>query len=68
MPRRPKVNSDGLKIPKSVSQYMQGMWELKLVVVLSKAQPFTRSLPIYNEVCEVPLYIPQGYVKGCLIY
>ena len=63
-----RVNSDCLKIPKSVSWYMQGTWELKSVVVLSNAQPFTRGLPIYNRVCELPLYIPQGYVKGHLIY
>ena len=35
-----RVNSDGLKIPKSVSWYTQGTWELKSVVVLSNAQPF----------------------------
>ena len=38
------------------------------VVVLSNAQSFTRGLPIYNRVREVPFYIPQGYVKGRLIY
>ena len=32
-----KDNSDGLRIPKRVSRYMQGTWELKLVVVLSNA-------------------------------
>ena len=47
---------------------MQGMWELKLVLVQSNAQPFTRGLPIYNRVHEVPFYIPQGYMKGCSIY
>ena len=47
---------------------MLGIGELKLVVVLSNAQPFTRGLLIYNQVREVPLYIPQGYVKGCSIY
>ena len=63
-----RVNSHGLRIPKSVSWYMQGMWELKLVAVLSNAQPSTRGNPIYNRVREVPLYIPQGYVKGRSIY
>ena len=63
-----KDNSDGLRIPKRVSRYTQGMWELKLVVVLSNAQPFTRGLPIYNRVHEVSFYIPQGYVKVCSIY
>ena len=47
---------------------MQGMWELKFVVVISNAQSFTRGLPIYNRVREVPFYIPQGYVKGRSIY
>ena len=47
---------------------MQGMWELKSVVVLSNAQPFTMGLPIYNRVREVPFYIPRGYMKGRLIY
>ena len=51
-----------------VSQYTQGMWELKLVVVLSNAQTSTRGLLIYNQVHELPFYIPQGYVKGCSIY
>ena len=55
-------------IPKSVSRYMQGTWELISVVVLSNAQPFTRGLPIYNRVREVPFYIPQGYMKGHSIY
>ena len=32
-----KDNSNGLRIPKRVSRYTQGMWELKLVVVLSNA-------------------------------
>ena len=32
-----KDNSDGLRIPKRVSQYMQGTWELELEVVLSNA-------------------------------
>ena len=54
--------------PNRVSQYMQVTWELKLVVVLSNAQPFTRGLLIYNRVREVPLDIPQGYVKGRSIY
>ena len=63
-----KDNSDGLRIPKSVSQYVEGMWELKLVVVLSNAKLFTRGLPIYNRVREVPFYIPQGYMKGHSIY
>ena len=47
---------------------MQGMWELHSVVVLSNAQPSERGLPIYNRVDEVPFYIPQGYMKGHLIY
>ena len=47
---------------------MLGTGELKLVVVLSNAQPFTRGLLIYNRVREVPFYIPQGYVKGRSIY
>ena len=47
---------------------MQGMWELKSVVVLSNAQPFTRGLATYNRIPEVPFYIPQGYVKGNSIY
>ena len=47
---------------------MQGTWEIKLVVVLSNAQPFTRGLPIYNRVHEVLFYIPQGYMKGRSIY
>ena len=51
-----------------VSQYTQGMLELQSVVVLSNAQPFERGPPIYNQVREVPLYIPQGYVKGRSIY
>ena len=63
-----KDNSDGLRIPKRVSRCTQGTWELKSIVVLSNAQPFTRGLPIYNRVCGVPFYIPQGYVKGCSIY
>ena len=63
-----KDNSDGLRIPKRVSRYTQGMWELKSVVVLSNAQPSTRGLPIYNQVRELPLDIPQGYVKGYSIY
>ena len=32
-----KDNSDGLRIPKRLSQYTQGMRELKLVEVLSNA-------------------------------
>ena len=32
-----KDNSNGLRIPKMVSQYTQGTGELKLVVVLSNA-------------------------------
>ena len=47
---------------------MLGRWELKSVVVLSNAQPFDRSLPIYYRVREVPFDIPQGYVKGHSIY
>ena len=53
---------------KRVSRYTLGMWELKSVVVLSNAQPFTRGLSIYNRVREVPFYIPQGYMKGRSIY
>ena len=63
-----KDNSDGSRIPKRVSRYTQGTWELKFIVVFSNAQPSTRVLPIYNQVCEVPFHIPQGYMKGCLIY
>ena len=63
-----RVNSDGLHIPKNVSRYSQGTWELKSVVVLSNAQPFKRGLPTYCWVREVPFYIPQGYVKDHLIY
>ena len=63
-----KDNSNGLSIPKRVSQYTLGMWELKSVVVLSNAQPFDMSLPIYYRVCEVPFHIPQGYVKNRSIY
>ena len=47
-----KDNSDGLRIPKRVSQYTLGMWELKSIVVLSNAQPFDRSLLIYYQVRE----------------
>ena len=47
---------------------MKSTWELKLVVVLSNAQSFTRGLPIYNQVREVPFDIPQRYVKGHSIY
>ena len=57
-----------IRYPSGVSRYTQGMWELKSVVVLCNAQPFTRGLPIYNRVHEVPFYIPQGYVKDRLIY
>ena len=32
-----KDNLDGLRIPKRVSRYTQGTWELKLVVVMSNA-------------------------------
>ena len=60
--------SDGLKIPKSVSLYMQGMWELHSVVVLSNAQPYKRGLLIYNRLREVHFDIPQGYMKGRSIY
>ena len=38
------------------------------MLVLSNAQPFKRGLSIYNQVREVPFNIPQGYVKGYLIY
>ena len=57
-----------LRYPRGVSRYMQGMWELKYVLVLSNAQPYERGLPIYNRVCEVPFDIPQGYVQGRSIY
>ena len=57
-----------IRYPSGVSRYTQGTWELKSVVVLSNAQLFTRGLPIYNRVHEVPFYIPQGYVKGHSIY
>ena len=60
--------SDGLRIPKSVSQHTQGTLELHSVVVLSNAKPFERGLSIYSQVREVPFYIPQGYVKGRSIY
>ena len=63
-----RVKLDGLRIPKSVSRYTQGTWELKSVVVLSNAQLFTRGVPIYNRVHKVPFYVPQGYVKGRSIY
>ena len=63
-----KDNSYGFRIPKRVSQYTLGTWELKSIVVLSNAQPFDRSLPIYYRVRELPFDIPQGYVKGCSIY
>ena len=63
-----KDKSDGLRIPKGVSRYTLGTWELKSVVFFSNAQPFERLPPIYNRVCEVPLDIPQGYVKGHSIY
>ena len=32
-----KDNSDGLRIPKRVSRYTQGTWELESVVVVSNA-------------------------------
>ena len=35
---------------------------------MSNAQPSERGLPIYNQVCEVPFDVPQGYVKGRSIY
>ena len=57
-----------IRYPSGVSRYTQGTWELKSVVVLSNAQPFTRDLPIYNRVREVPFYIPQGYVEVHSIY
>ena len=47
---------------------MQGMWDFKSMLVYSNAQPYKRGLPIYNRVREVPFDIPQGYVKGHLIY
>ena len=59
---------DGLGNPRRVSRYTQGTWELKSILVLSNAQPFKRGFPIYNQVHEVPFHIPQGYMKGCLIY
>ena len=57
-----------LGYPREVSQYKQVTWELKSVLVLSNAQLFDRSLPIYYRVHEVPFYTPQGYVKSRLIY
>ena len=51
-----------------VSRYTQGTWEIKSVLVLYNAQSFERGPPIYNQVHEVPFYIPQGYVKGHSIY
>ena len=63
-----KDDSDGLRIPKMVSRYTLGMWELKSIVVLANVQPFDKSLPIYYRVREVPFDIPQGYMKGCSIY
>ena len=54
--------------PSVVSRYTQDPWELKSVVVLSNAQPSTRVLLIYYRLREVPFYIPQGYMKGRLIY
>ena len=51
-----------------VSQYTQGTWELKSIVVLSNAQPFERGPPIHNRVREVPFDIPHGYVKFHYIY
>ena len=61
--------------PNDVSQYMQGMWELKSIVVLSNAQPFERGLPIYFQVCEIiflctikvreiPFYVPSSTWKN----
>ena len=63
-----KFNSTSLRIPKGVSWYTQGTWEIHSIVVLYNAQSFTRGLSIYNWVREVPFDIPQGYVKGCSIY
>ena len=54
--------------PSGVSQYTQGTWEIKSILVLSNVQLYERGVPIYNRVYEVPFYIPQGYVKGHLIY
>ena len=62
------IFSDGQGILVGSLDNTQGTWELKSVVVLSNAQLFTRGLLIYNRVREVPLYIPQGYMKGRLIY
>ena len=60
--------SDGLGNPRKVSQYTQGTWELKSMLVMSNVQPLKRGLMIYNRVHEVPLDIPQGYMKGHSIY
>ena len=57
-----------LRYPRGVSRYTQGSQELKSVLVMSNAQPYERGILIYNRVREVPFYIPQGYVKGRLIY
>ena len=38
------------------------------MLLMSNGQPFKNGLPIYNRVCEVPFYIPQGYVKVGSIY
>ena len=46
--RRPKGFLRWTGYPSGVSRYTQGTWELKSVVVLSNAQPFTRGLLIYN--------------------
>ena len=48
--------------------YTLGTGELNSIVVLSNAQLFERGPPIYNRIHQVPLDIPQGYVKGHLIY
>ena len=57
-----------LRYPIGFSQYTQGTWEIKSILVLSNVQPYERGVPIYNRLYEVPFYIPQGYVKGCSIY
>ena len=57
-----------LGYPRGVSRYTQGTCDLKSVLVMSNAQPYERGLSIYNLVREVPLYIPQGYVKVRSIY
>ena len=37
-----------------VSQYTQGTWELKSIVVSSNVQAFERGLPMYTRYVEEP--------------